>query len=336
MLRPRALVLVLVLLAALAGGCGSASSGSDERPERDARLMLDFAPNAVHAGIYLGLERGYDDAEGVRLQVTPPPSSTDGVKALLSGLTDMAILDIHDLALARERGRDLVGVMAIVQTPLAAVLAQPTVRRPRDLAGQRVGVTGLPSDVAVLDSIVSGDGGDPATVKRTTIGFNAVPALLSRKVAGATAFWNAEGVALRARRPGMREFRVDDFGAPQYPELVLACTRETLESDGPVVRATVRALRRGYEGAIEDPDAAVSALQDAEPSLERQLTLRELAAVSPSFTAGASHVGQLDPSRLRAWAAWERRFGITRRVPDVAAAFSPQTSVTGVSADPDA
>jgi|HigsolmetaAR202D_1030399.scaffolds.fasta_scaffold13613_3 ABC-type nitrate/sulfonate/bicarbonate transport system substrate-binding protein len=328
-MRPlRLLSALAVLLAVLpaAAGCASGGGASDTRPNRDVRMLLDFQPGAVHAGIYLAVERGYDDAEGVRLQVTPPTSSTDGVKALLSGRADLAILDIHDLALAREQGRDLVGVMALVQTPLAAVLAQPGVRRPRDLEGRRVGVTGLPSDDAVLDSIVSGDGGDPRKVRRTTIGFNAVPALLSRKVAAATAFWSAEGVAVRYRRPGVREFRLEDFGAPSYPELVLVATRETVENEGAAVRATVRALRRGYEATINDPDAAVSALTGAVPELRRAATMRALAAVSPSFTAGARRFGELDAERLRAWARWERRMGITRRQPDVAAAFSPATA----------
>ena len=45
------------------------------------------------------------------------------LRSLLDGRAQFAILDIHDLALARQRGRDVVGVMAIVQRPLAAVLA---------------------------------------------------------------------------------------------------------------------------------------------------------------------------------------------------------------------
>ncbi|WP_187369438.1 ABC transporter substrate-binding protein [Baekduia soli] len=324
--------LTAALLLAMAG-CG-ATSHSDSRPDQDARLLLDFAPNAVHAGIYLALQRGYDEAEGVHLRVQTPAASTDGIKALLGGQADVAIVDIHDLAIARARGRDVVGVMAIVQTPLAAVLAQPGVRRPRDLEGRRVGVTGLPSDDAVLRSIVAGDGGDPARVRTVTIGFDAVRALLTGRVAGATAFWNAEGVALTARRPGIREFRVDDYGAPSYPELVLATSRETLDTDGPVVRATIRALRRGYEAAIDDPESAVTALTDAEPSLRRDLTARELDAVSPAFTAGARRFGELDPTRLAAWARWERRVGIVRRLPDVAAAFDPATSRTGEDTDP--
>ena len=73
----------------------------------------------------------------------------------------MSVVDIHDLGLAREAGSDVVGVGALVQRPLAAVIARArSVRRPRDLEGRRVGVTGLPSDEAVLRAVVENDGGD--------------------------------------------------------------------------------------------------------------------------------------------------------------------------------
>jgi putative hydroxymethylpyrimidine transport system substrate-binding protein len=314
----RAAAVLLVLLAAAAAGCGQ---GAEDRPDRPATLVLDFQPNAVHTGIYLATARDFDDAEGVRLRVQVPSSSTDAVKLLLAGRAQFAILDIHDLALARERGRDVVGVMALVQRPLAAVLAQPGVRRPRALEGRRAGVTGLPSDDAVLASVVRGDGGDPRRVHRVTIGFNAVPALVGGRVDAATAFWDVEGIALRARRPGTHEFRVDEFGAPPYPELVLATAATTLDDDPALVRATVAALRRGYEEALRDPESAIEALIEADAGLDRDEVQRQFDAVSPAFTAGAPFFGALQPAVLRAWARWEARFGITKRPPDVAAAF---------------
>jgi ABC-type nitrate/sulfonate/bicarbonate transport system substrate-binding protein len=211
--------------------------------------------------------------------------------------------------------------MAIVQTPLAAILAQPSVRTPRDLEGRRVGVSGAPSDEAVLRSIVAGAGGDPRKVRATTIGFGAVQSLLSWRVAGATAFWNAEGVTLRARGRRIREFRVEDYGAPSYPELVLSVRRRTLQDEPALVRATVAALARGYEEVIVDPESGVSALLSATTGLRRTSVQRQLDAVSPSFTVGARAFGELDPRRLRAWARWERRFGLVRRTPDVRRAF---------------
>jgi ABC-type nitrate/sulfonate/bicarbonate transport system substrate-binding protein len=317
--------LLAALLALAAAGCGG-GGGTHARP---ATVILDFTPNAVHSGIYLAHARGYDRDEGVDLHVQVPSSSTDSVKLLLSGRAPFAILDIHDLAIARQDGRDIVGVMALVERPLAAVLAQPAVARPRDLAGRRAGVTGLPSDDAVLASIVRGDGGDPTRVRRVTIGFDAVPALLARRVAAATAFWNVEGVALRAKRPAVREFRVDSYGAPPYPELVLCVSRATLRRDSALVRATVAALERGYGAAVADPRAAVKALVAGAGGLDGATATAQMNAVRAALRGGEPHPGVLDPAVLRRWAAWEARFGIVRRRPDVARGFA-----TALSRDP--
>jgi ABC-type nitrate/sulfonate/bicarbonate transport system substrate-binding protein len=323
---PRLIATLCVLALALAG-CGSGGVGGEDRPNEDASLLLDFTPNAVHAGIYVATERGYDEAEGVHLDVRAPGASTDALRLLQGGRVDMALLDIHDLAIAREQRRDIVGVMALVQRPLAAVLAQPSIHRPRDLDGKRAGVSGLPSDVAVLRSIVAGDGGHPNTVKTTTIGFEAVKALLAKRVDAATAFWNVEGVALKAQRPGIREFRVDEYGAPPYPELVLCVTRETLDEKRPVISATIRALRRGYEETENDPDSAVSALQAANPDLDRAAAAAQLDAVNPAFEAGADYFGQLRADVLNEWADWDLKFGIVKKPIDVGSAFD-----TGVAA----
>jgi len=308
------------LLAAAIGlaflaGCGG---GDGSGPQR-ATLLLDFTPNAVHAGIFTAVARGYDRDAGVRLRVREPSSSADATKLLVAGRTDFAVLDIHDLGLAREKGADLVGVFALVQRPLASVIAQPGVPTPRALAGQRVGVTGVPSDEAVLRSVVRGAGGDADRVRTTTIGFNAVPALLARRVDGATAFWNAEGVALQRKRPGFRVFRVDDYGAPAYPELVVTVTGKTLRERRGLVDDVTAALRRGYEAAEGDPSASVDDLVKASPGLDRALTAAELRAVRPAF---GRPPGRLDPARLRAWAAWDVRFGILQRPPDIRRAFA--------------
>ncbi len=322
-------ILLLCALLALAG-CGG-GPGSD-RPNEEASLLLDFTPNGVHAGIYLATSRGFDDAEGVRLDVRAPSASTDALRLLQGGRADMAILDIHDLGLARQEDADVVGVMAVEQRPLASVLAQPEVRRPRDLEGGRAGVTGLPSDVAVLRSVVAGDGGDPARVRTTTIGFEAVKALVAGRVDGATAFWNVEGVALREQRPDMREFRVDDFGAPAYPELVLCVARDTLEEKRDVIAATIRALQRGYTQAQNDPESAVSALVDADSGLDREAAQAQLDAVAPAFTAGARAYGELREDVLREWAAWDVEFGILEEQPEVGEAFD--TSLVGPVSNP--
>ena len=314
--RPLAALLAVLAVLVLAAGCAGSGAPSEQRGD----LVLDFTPNAVHAGIYTALARDYDGGEGIVLRVRTPPAA-GGLGLLRAGRVDLAVLSITDLALAREQGIDVVGVMALVQRPLAAVIARPSVDSPRALEGRRVGVAGLPSDDAVLRSVVAGAGGDPGAVDTVSIGFNAVAALTGGRVAAATGFWNEEGRAARAALPGARVFRVDEFGAPPYPELVVCVLRETLDERPSLIAGTVAALRRGYEEALRDPESAVLALTNRVRALERAPTLEALRAVAPTFTAGVPRPGMLERERLVAWSRWAARFGLTERPPDVDRAF---------------
>ena len=279
----------LLLLAA----CGGGDEG------REATLALDFQPNAVHAGIYAA-ER--DDGD-VDLEVRVPGASTDSLKLLAAGRADMAVVDIHDLGLARERGSDVVGVGALAQRPLAAVIARAEeVRRPRDLEGRRVGVTGLASDEAVLRAVVEADGGDYGRVETVTIGFAAVPSLVTGRVDAVVSFWNVEGVALRARGVRTREFRVDEFGAPRYPELVLAVERETLDERRELVDTVLAALATGTRTALGDrarggrrSGAGLGGGPAPDPCPARGRGARSASADSPR-PAGTRGLGRLRPA----------------------------------------
>jgi putative hydroxymethylpyrimidine transport system substrate-binding protein len=316
-MRCRSAIAAMLVAIALSA-CGSASRTGSARP---VTLMLDFNANAVHAGIYAALAHGYDREQGITLRVLPPPSPVDSIKFLEEGRVDFAILDIHDLALARAHGEPLQAIMAIVERPLASVIAQPQVASPRRLAGRTVGVPGDPSDYAVLDSIVAGNGGDPHRVHTIVIGSGAIGDLLSGKVAAATAFWNDEGVALSLRRPGFRVFRVDSYGAPPYPELVLCARHSTLAHDPGLARAMVATLRRGYELAVTRPGVAAADLEGRVGGLDARLVSADLAALRSAFALRGAQPGKLDPVTLRSWAAWEARFHLVRRPPDVAQMF---------------
>jgi putative hydroxymethylpyrimidine transport system substrate-binding protein len=293
---------VVGLLACLAG-CGGDDSGTSPEP---GTIALDFQPNAVHAGIY---------ATDLRIRV--PAASTDSLKLLVAGRADMSVVDIHDLGLARQAGSDVVGVGALVQRPLAAVIARAgDVRRPRDLEGRRVGVTGLPSDEAVLRAVVENDGGDYSRVKRVTIGFSAVPSLIAGRVDAVVSFWNAEGVALRQRGVRTREFRVDDYGAPRYPELVLVVERKTLEERERLVEDMLGAIAEGTDTALRDRDATVEKLVRASGA-DEALVRAQLRAVAPALQPPV----RLDFGALERWARFDERFGILRRAPDVNQAF---------------
>jgi putative hydroxymethylpyrimidine transport system substrate-binding protein len=315
-MRRAAALLAAVLLLAGAAGCGG--DGAEPGAPKGVTLVLDFVPGAVHSGIYAAKRRGWYDERGIDLTIRQPGESTDAPKLLAAGRVEFAILDVHDLGIAREHGLDVVGAMPLVQRPLAAVIARGSgpARRPRELEGRTVGVTGLPSDEAVVDSEVEADGGDPARVERVTIGFNAVASLAAGRVDAATGFWNAEGVALRRQGVPIRVFKVNRYGAPPYPELILTTSRRTIERNPELVDSMIAATERGYELATEHPDQALDDLLAAVPSLDRDEQAAQLRVLRPDL-----HPARFAPAVLRAWAAWDLEHGLLERPLDVEAAF---------------
>jgi ABC-type nitrate/sulfonate/bicarbonate transport system substrate-binding protein len=326
MRRHLAAVIAAVAVVLVLSACGSSSHGhggssAAVRRVQPASLVLDFTPNAVHVGIYTALAHDLDRRNGIALHVEIPGASTDAISELEAGRVNFAILDIHDLALARAKGAPIVGILPIVQRPLAAVIAGPQITSPRQLAGRTVGVTGDPSDLAVLHSIVTGSGGDPARVRTINIGFNAVADLISGRIQAATAFWNDEGVTLERRKPGFHIFRVDDYGAPSYPELVVCATRAGLKADPSRARALVKTLTEGYDEALAHPSAGAHDLESQVSGLDPSLVSAELPGLEKAFTGPEHHFGVFDMALLARWARWEARFGIVKRTPDVRTMF---------------
>ena len=305
---------VVAVVAALLAGCGGTSETSGPTP---LSLALDFTPNAAHAPIYAAVRTHADTKHGVKLRILGPGAGTpDSLKLVTSGRADVGVLDIHDLGLAAERGADIVGIGALVQKPLAAVIARGGVRRPRDLAGKTVGVTGLPSDVAVLNAVVSGDGGDFSSVKQHTIGFSAVPQMVAGKVDAVTAFWNAEGVVLHTRGVKTNDFTVDRYGAPPYPEVVLFAKRSAVQKHRKEIQGLLAALADGVRAVHSDPNAAIRQIA-AVSNADLPLVRAQLKAVDPLFDPPM----RFDQAVLRKWAEWDTRFGILPRRPNLARLF---------------
>jgi ABC-type nitrate/sulfonate/bicarbonate transport system substrate-binding protein len=305
----RVVALLAAVLAGVLAGCGD--DGAEPGASREATLVLDFTPNAVHAGVYAASERGWFADEDVALEVREPGESTDAPKLLEAGRTEFAVLDINDFGIATDRGLDLVPVAALVQVPLAAVIAadREQVRRPRDLEGLTVGVTGLPSDDAVLDAILRSDGADPGAVERRVIGFDAVAALSAGRVDAATGFWNAEGVALRELGLPTREFRVESV-AGEFPELLVVTTRELAGSEPELVDGVQAGIRQGYALASDDPDAALDDLLAAVPGLEAGVQEAQMQALeaADAFSAGVEP-GVVEPARIAKWRRFARGGG---------------------------
>jgi putative hydroxymethylpyrimidine transport system substrate-binding protein len=314
-MRRVAALLAVALLATALVACGG--GGAEPGAPKGATLVLDFQPNAVHSGIYAAQANGYFKDAGIDLHIQEPSSTADSAKLLEAGRADFAVMDINDFGIARERGLDLVAIAAIVQRPLASVIARDPneIRTPADLAGKTIGVTGVPSDDAVLDTVLRSGGVDPSSVHRVTIGFNAVADLAAGRVDAATGFWNAEGVELQQRGIPIREFKVDDYGAPRYPELVVA----TAPDRCPLARGFSTALHRAYTKTLnQDPASALADLLAQVNELDAASQRKQFSALLAADAFSPAEAGPETPKASsalslvdgRAWLVWARTNGL--------------------------
>ena len=118
---------VAALLVVLAG-CGEKAEPTGTAPARQEpfTVMLDYFPNADHAGIYAAKAAGLYEQAGLDVKIQPPPDPSAPLKLLRAGRADVAISYEPELLLARDQGADnLVSVGALVQAPLTSVIALP-------------------------------------------------------------------------------------------------------------------------------------------------------------------------------------------------------------------
>lgn len=313
--RTRRWRLAAAALAALAvAACGGQSGPQTVANPNAARpasmtqvtLVLDFVPNAVHAGIYRALASGYYRRENIDLKVIQPTSTADTLKLIDAGKADFGLADGIDVAEQIDLGRDAKAIMALAQRPLGGLITLQSegLTSARQLEGKTVGITGVPSDAAVLDTIVAGAGGAPSRVHTVTIGFNGVQDLENQKVAAFTGFWPADGVQLQVSGFPINSFKLDENGGPAYPGLVVFSTRQRIDQDPPLMRAFVAATVHGYRDTLADPQASLKDLLGENPSLQRTFTTASLQAYLPLFQADAPALGMLRADRVQQLSSW--------------------------------
>jgi putative hydroxymethylpyrimidine transport system substrate-binding protein len=320
-------VAALVLAGLVLAACGTKSDSTAPGSTQPLRLVLDYLPNADHVGIYQSLADGDFRRAGLDVKVQVPSDPAAPLKLLAAGQADLAISYEPELLLARDKGLQLVSVGAIVQKPLTSIISLPKakIRSPRDLAGKRVGTAGIPYQSAYLKTILARAGVSPGRVKETSVGFNLVPALLSRRVdATLGAFWNYEGIQLAQRHKRPSIIRVERAGVPTYDELVLVARRSTVGTQGAKIRRFVQALARGYLATRRDPAAAVDALVKANPDLDPQLQLASVKATLPVFFPADPKLpfGWQDRGQWDAYGRWMFTNKLLTRPPNAAGALT--------------
>jgi putative hydroxymethylpyrimidine transport system substrate-binding protein len=310
--------LALLLLALAVGGCsGSEKPGGGSGGGERVDLLLDFFPNADHAGIYAAEAGGHFRDNGLDVAIRTPSDPTTPLKLLAAGKADLAVSYEPEVLRARDKGLPVVAVAALVRTPLTAIVSLPKagIRTPADLRGKTVGTAGIDYQSAYLEAITSRAGLAKGSVKSRSVGFDLVPALLTGKVdAVLGAFWNYEGVQLAQKGRSPQIIRMERAGVPTYDELVITASERSVREHPQRIRKFLKALAAGTRDLETRPQAATDALLAANRDLDPKLQRASVKVTLPYFLPAAGKpFGYMDPGEWRAFTTFMHSNGLLKR-----------------------
>ena len=299
-------------LAALAAAvlASSASAGTQK-----LTLTLDWTPNPDHVGLYDARDTGLFAHAGLDVTIRAPSDPTAPLKLVGVGRSDLAVSYEQELFFAAAKRLPVVAVAAVVPQPLNSFMAiEPQVKSLRDLKGRTLGITGVPSDYATLDTALASVGLRRKDVKLVTVGYNLLPALLTHRVDAVLGVYrNVEGIQLQVRGLHPTIIPVNRAGVPTYDELVLVANKHRLQSD-PSYRSKVKrfvgAFLAGTADARRHPTRALAILKKVTASTPTFLSRATPATLA--LLTGPNGIGCLNVRDWQRFGAWMHTRGLLK------------------------
>jgi putative hydroxymethylpyrimidine transport system substrate-binding protein len=301
----RAITIAVAALAALVALVQIALAGGQHK----MTLTLDWTPNPDHVGIFDARDTGLFARAGLDVAVRSPSDPTAPLKLVGVGRSDLAVSYEQELFFAAAKKLPVVAVAAVVPQPLNSFMAiDPHVKSLRDLKGRTIGITGVPSDYAALDTALRSAGLTRKDVKVITVGYNLLPALLAHRVDIALGVYrNVEGIQLQLRGFHPTIIPVDRAGVPTYDELVLVANKNRLHYE-PGYRSEVRrfvtAFLAGTADARRHPARALAILEKVTASNRRFLARATPATLR--LLTGPDGVGCINVGAWQRFGDWMR------------------------------
>ncbi|MDO5301247.1 MAG: ABC transporter substrate-binding protein [Tissierellia bacterium] len=316
------LLLSLLFLAA----CGKEEAASGDAAQGEGELMpitlvLDYTPNTNHTGLYVALDKGYYEEEGLELSIIQPPE--DGAPALVASGKAQLGVDYQDTiaaGYAQENPLPVTNIAALLQHNTSGIisLAGGGMDRPKGLEGKRYATWGIETEQAILKNVVETDGGDFTKVELVPSNITDVFTGLQTDIDAVWIFEGWDGVAAELKGIDTDYFAFKDINPVfDYYTPTLIANNDFMEENPQVIEAFLRATKRGYEDAIADPKAAAQVLLAAAPELDPALVEASQEYLKDEYIADAPRWGEIDPARWNAFYSWLYEEGlITKEIPE--------------------
>jgi ABC-type nitrate/sulfonate/bicarbonate transport system substrate-binding protein len=288
-------------------------------------VVLDWTPNTNHTGLYIALNEGYFNDEGLDVEIIQPQEGT-AEQLVAAGTAQFGISYQENITFARAEGVPVVSLAAIIQhnTSGFASLKEKGITSPKNFEDKKYGGWGSPLEEATLRYLMEQHGADPDRLQIVTTGdADFFQASTSGEIDYA---WIFEGWAgIEAKLKGM-ELNYIDLGAIaevfDYYTPVIFTSEKNIDKNKDLVKKFMRAVEQGYQYAIEKPDAAAEILMDHAPELDRKLVMESQRYLAGKYQDDAPYWGMQKQEVWERYMNWLYENGFIADKVDVTKAYT--------------
>ena len=167
-------------------GCGANTEKAQNEEElKTINVVLDWYPNALHTFLYVAIEKGYYEEEGLDVNIQFPTNANDAISLVAAGQAQIGLYYQQDVIQARaEQNVPVKSIGAVVQGPLNIVLSleEKGIQTPEDLVGKTIGYAGTELSEALVRSIMENVGADYSDVTMIDVGFDLMSSMTTGNV----------------------------------------------------------------------------------------------------------------------------------------------------------
>ena len=294
---------LLLICTLLLCGCGASKNDAGTEELKELDVVLDWYPNALHAFLYVAIEKGYYEEEGLKVNIRFPSNSNDAISLVAAGQADIGLYYQQDVIQARtQQNVPVKSIGAVVQGPLNIVLSlkEKNITTAEDLVGKTIGYAGTELSEALIRSIMNYVGADYSDVTMIDVGFDLMSSMTTGNVdATIGCLVNHEVPQMEEEGFSVNWFDLDEYGVPTYYEGVFLANDDAIAGDRETLSAFLRASAKGFADMKADPEAALEILLNNQNEenfpLSETVERKSMEVLLPMMeTADASFLSQSD------------------------------------------
>jgi len=301
-------------------------TGCAQKENEDVTVVLDWVPNTNHTGLYVAQQMGYFEEEGLNVEIIQP-SEGGSADLIAAGQGDFGISYQEQVTYARTAANPLPikAIAAIIQHNTSG-FASPVDRNittPKNFEGKKYGGWGSPMEVATLKGLMGIDNGDFSQVEIVDVGAMDFFTAVNGYVDFTWIFYGWDGISAELKDYPINFIRLQDVdpNLDFYTPVIIA-SEDYLQKNPETARKFLRAVSRGYEYAIANPEEAADMLLVDNPEIDRELAVASQKYLAGEYQGDASQWGVMNESIWTNYSKWMYDQGLLEKELNVNEAFT--------------